>query len=85
MSKKKLWKGNGRGLRGESKKKRRCFLYEKKVEMFFWTTISMWNFVRNPFLATINATEQHLVTLNAPNQSALFFSQNFPNHGGHLV
>ena len=34
------------------------FFQRKKSCDFFWITISMWNFVRNPFFASINATEQ---------------------------
>ena len=35
------------------------FFDEKKSWEKNWITISMWNFVRNPFLASINATEQY--------------------------
>ena len=34
------------------------FSTKKKSWDFFWITISMWNFVRNPFFASINETEQ---------------------------
>ena len=34
------------------------FFAKKKSWEFFWITISMWNFVRNPFFASINETEQ---------------------------
>ena len=33
------------------------FLRKQKTWENFWITMSMWNFVRNPFFASINATE----------------------------
>ena len=48
----------------------------KKKLRFFWVTISMRNFVRNPFFAFINATEQFLrsKTLSKDIQRFLIFS-----------